>query len=121
MPDLGPPARQQVDRRDRLGEHGRVPVADRVHERAAAHLRRRARQCGVHGDGLEARGVVGLPGGAVEVIPHGDPSEAELFDPLPHRAQLIGGGVLQPDVGTEQRHGAKVAEAHGGDRLRTAC
>ena len=36
-PDRGPAAGQEVDRRDRLGEHGRVPEAHGVHEGAALH------------------------------------------------------------------------------------
>ena len=47
MPIAGPAAGEQVDGRDRLGQHGRVAVADRVDERAAlapARSRRPARR-----------------------------------------------------------------------------
>ena len=98
-----PAARDQVDGRDRLGQHGRVAVADRVHERPALHPLGLAGQRGVHGDRLEAGGVVGIAGGAVEVVPDRDPVEAEGLDPLPQEPQLVGGGVLQAGVDPERR------------------
>ena len=110
---LGAATREVVDGRDRLGQHRRVPVADRVDERTATHARRRQRQCGVHGDALEAIGVVGLPGRAVEVVPDRDPVEAERFDVAVQREQLVGCRLLQADVHAERRgrhgrHGSRV-------------
>ena len=82
----GPPAGDQVDRRDRLGQDRRVAVADRVHERTALHPLGLAGQRGVHRHGLQAGGVVGRAGGAVEVVPDRDPVEPERLDPLPEQA-----------------------------------
>src|SRR4029079_13031452 len=61
-------------------------------------------QRGVHADRLQAGRVVGLAGGAVEVVPHRDPSEAEILDSPRHCAQFVGGGVLQTDMDAEQCH-----------------
>ena len=103
-PHRRPPAGDEVDGRDRLGQHGRVAVADGVHQRAALDPFGLAGQRGVHGHGLQAGGVVGLAGGAVEVVPDRDPVEAEGLDALPQQPQLVGGGVLQPGVHPELRH-----------------
>ena len=85
-----PPAGDQVDGGDRLGQHGRVAVADRVDERAALDPLGLAGQRGVHRHRLQAGGVVGIAGGAVEVVPDRDPVEAERLDPLPQQPQLVG-------------------------------
>ena len=60
----------------------------------------------MHRDGLEAGGVVGRAGGAVEVVPDRDPVEAERLDPLPQQPQLVGGRVLQAGVHPEPCHRA---------------
>ena len=91
--------------------HRRLPVAHRVHEAPHLHPGGVQGQGGVHGDRLQALGIVGVAGGAVEVVPHRDPVEPELLDPPPRRAQLVGLGVLQTDVDTEAGHGRTLPSA----------
>ncbi len=53
-PEVGATATQVVDRRDRVREHRRVPVAGAVDERAASHPGRFAGERGVRRDRFEA-------------------------------------------------------------------
>ncbi len=100
----GPSARDQVDGRDRLGQDGRMAIANGVHEGSALHPLCLAGEGGVHGDGFQTGGVGWVAGGAVEVVPDRDPIEAEGLDPLPQEAQLVRRGVLQAGVYTEAGH-----------------
>ena len=75
----------------------------------------------MHADGFEARSIVGFASGSVEVVPHRDPSEAEIFDPTPDGAQFVRCGVLQTDMDTEQSHVAEAIRVHSSDRDPRPC
>ena len=82
---IGATSTDVVDGRDHLGENRRMPVSHGIHERTHAHLLGGGGQCGVHGHRFVTRGIVGLAGGSVEVIPNGNPVEPQLLDSLPER------------------------------------
>ena len=58
-------------------------------------------------DGFQALGVTGEVG-RVEVVPDGDPAEAQILDSVPQREQLRNGRALQARVDAEDRHGRTV-------------
>src|SRR5205807_5963975 len=80
-----------------------MAVPGAVDERPAADPAGAAGQGGVGRHRLQALWVTGEVGG-VEVVPDGDPAEAQCLDAVPQVEQLLDRRALQPRVHTEDRH-----------------
>ena len=91
---LGATVAEVIDGGDCFGENRGVAIANGVHQRADAHPRGLARQRCMHSNCFKTLGVVGLAGGAVEVIPDRDPPVSERFNAPPRSAQIVAADVL---------------------------
>ena len=97
-----------VECRGGLGEQGGVAIPDVEHQAPDARVVRLGRQCPQRRHGLEVRLRTAARRGLVEVIPCGNPVDADGIELAPQGPHLGHGQVLLSDVNAE-RNGHRVS------------